>query len=154
MWAISQENPATEITHFERMGLNGLSSNSLILTRGKAFKGREGKSLSVHAYTLACSLFFFLILFPFLSFPLYFALSCFVVLCGIVMLSPSFFFLLFLLSVHDEGLFYIACHDWVFTILPLNCFCLGVGVLPRSPIGLSTTHPLPLICAGYATSHS
>ena len=34
MWAISQGNPAKEITHFERMGLNGLSLDSLILTRG------------------------------------------------------------------------------------------------------------------------
>ena len=34
MRVTSQGDPATEITHFERMGLNGLCSNYLILTRG------------------------------------------------------------------------------------------------------------------------
>ena len=33
MWTISQGSPAIEIAHFERMGLDGLFSNSLILTR-------------------------------------------------------------------------------------------------------------------------
>ena len=70
IWAISQGNPTTEITHFERMGLNGLSSNSLILTREQTFRGREGNSLLVHAHyhALAYSLFFFQIPFSFLSF--------------------------------------------------------------------------------------
>ena len=70
IWAISQGNPTTEITHFERMGLNGLSSNSLILTREQTFRGREGNKLLVHAHyhALAYSLFFFLIPFSFLSF--------------------------------------------------------------------------------------
>ena len=33
MWAISLGHPTTEIAHFERMGLDGFSSNSLILPR-------------------------------------------------------------------------------------------------------------------------
>ena len=33
MWAISQENPTTEITHFERVGLNDLFSNPFNLAR-------------------------------------------------------------------------------------------------------------------------
>ena len=40
MWAISQENPAMEIAYFERMGLDDLFSNPLILTREQAI-GRE-----------------------------------------------------------------------------------------------------------------
>ena len=93
MWAISQGNLAMEIIHFERMGLNGLSSNSLILTRGQAFKGREGNSLLVHAHyhtltacplSYSCLLSVFLF---FLSFLLYLSLSCFVVLPP----PPSFF---------------------------------------------------------------
>lgn len=60
MWTISQGSPATKIAHFERMGLDGLSSNSLILTREQAIRGREGNSLLVRAYhhTFAHSLFF------------------------------------------------------------------------------------------------
>ena len=59
MWAISLGPPAKEIAHFERIGLDGFSSNFLILTREQAFRGREGNSLSMHAYyhTLAHSLF-------------------------------------------------------------------------------------------------
>ena len=33
MWAISLGHPTTEIAHFERIGLDGFSSNSLILTK-------------------------------------------------------------------------------------------------------------------------
>ena len=51
-----------EIIDFERLGLNGLCSNSLILARGQAFRGREGISLLVHVcyHAFAYSLFFFL----------------------------------------------------------------------------------------------
>ena len=42
MWAISQGNPATEIAHFERMGLDGLFSNPLILAREQTI-GRESR---------------------------------------------------------------------------------------------------------------
>ena len=43
---------------------------------------------------------------------------------------------------------------WVFTILPLNCRCPGIGVLPKPPTGLSTAQPSPLTCASCATFHS
>ena len=47
------------------------------------------------------------------------------------------------------------CLPWqVFTILPLNHFCPGIGVLPKPPIGLSAAQPSPLTCASRATSHS
>ena len=60
MWEISQGNPTTEIAHFERMGLDGLSLNSLIFTREQSIRGREGNNLLMHAHhhTLAYSLFF------------------------------------------------------------------------------------------------
>ena len=36
---------------------------------------------------------------------------------------------------------------WIFTILPLNCFCLGVGVLPYHPLvcQLPSHHYLPVL---------
>ena len=55
----SQENPTVEIIYFERTGLNDLCPNkSFILNRGQSFRGREGKSLLVHAchFTLSLSL--------------------------------------------------------------------------------------------------
>ena len=60
MRAISQGSLATKIAPFKGMGLDGLSSNSLILTREQAFRGREGNTLLVHAHyhTLAHFLFF------------------------------------------------------------------------------------------------
>ena len=33
MWALSLGRPATKIAHFERMGVDGFSSNSLIPTK-------------------------------------------------------------------------------------------------------------------------
>ena len=50
MWAILLGCPATEIVNFERMGLDGFSLNSLILTREQAFRGKERNNLLVHAY--------------------------------------------------------------------------------------------------------
>ena len=60
MWAISQGSSAIEIVYFERMSLDDLFSNFVILTRKQAIRGREGNSLLVHAHhhTLALSLFF------------------------------------------------------------------------------------------------
>ena len=99
MRAISQGSPATEIAHFERIGLDGLFLNSLILTRKQAFRGREGNSLLVHAHyhTHAHSLFFLFdsfFFFKFLFFPLifhsfsYFFFSCFYLSCSLF--SPIF----------------------------------------------------------------
>ena len=73
MWAISRGNPTTKIAHFERMGLDGLSSNSLIFTREQAIRRREGNSLS-HHHTLAHSLFFLSDSFPISMLPIF--LSC------------------------------------------------------------------------------
>ena len=98
MWAISQGSPATEIAHFERMGLDDLFLNSLILTREQAIREREGNSLLIHAHhhTLAHPLFFlsgsfFLSKFPIFSLIFhpfsYLFFSCFISPC-----FPSPFF--------------------------------------------------------------
>ena len=41
-----------------------------------------------------------------------------------------------------------------FTVLPLNYFWPGVGVLPDLPIGLLAAQSSPLLCVDYATFHS
>ena len=73
MWTISQGSLAIEIAHFERMGLDGLSSNSLILTRELSIRGREGNNLLVYAHhhTLAHSLFFLFDSFSLSKFPIF-----------------------------------------------------------------------------------
>ena len=129
MWVTSQGDPATKITHFERIGLNGLYSKSLILNRGQAFRGREGISLLMYVcyHTLAYvvlflsnSLFFpvLIFLFHFLSF------SCSLVglLCSFLLFSfvLPFFFLLFLCTV--EGPFYTACREGFLLFDPLIVF--------------------------------
>ena len=131
MQAISQGNPVTEITHFERMGLNGLSSNSLILTRG-----RKWNSLLVHAhyhipaYSLFCFCFF-VFFFYFLSFLLYLSLSCFV-------LS---------LFVHGWGPFYTACLVRFLLFYPLTAFVLMWVSFPDHPLvcQLPSHHQLPVL---------
>ena len=112
MWAISLGHLATEIAHFERMGLDGFSSNSLIFTREQAIKGREKNSLLVHAYyhTLTHSLFSLFGSF----FPL--QVSCF----------PSYLSLLLLLLFLLFYLFIFLSHVFlpIFSILlrsPLSC---------------------------------
>ena len=91
MWAISQGSPTMKIVHFERMGLNGLSSNLLILLESRLLRGREESSLLVHApitlllphftfYPLCFSIFslFFLIsLFPLFFLIFLCFLSCY-----------------------------------------------------------------------------
>ena len=144
MRVTSQGDPATEITHFERMGLNGLCSKSLILNRGQAFRGREGISLLVHAYyhTLAHFLLFFL---SFLLYFIYFSCSLVGLLCSLFLSSPLLMFSSFLCNA--EGPFYTACHEGFFTILPLNHFCLGMGVLSDHPLvcQLPNHHHLPML---------
>ena len=97
MWAISLGRPTTEIAHFERMGLDGFSSNSLILTTEQAFRGRERDSLLVHAYyhTLARFSFSLLSFTLFItSFSLIFLISCvFLSLFSVLLCSPLFFLL-------------------------------------------------------------
>ena len=160
MWTISQGSLAIEIAHFERMGLDGLSSNSLILTRELSIRGREGNNLLVYAHhhTLAHSLFFlfdsfFLSKFPifsliFLSFS-YLFFSCFI---SRVFLPPSFVLLRCPHCARLRSFLYYL--PWrVFTILPIDCFCLDIGVLPRPPTGMSAAQPSPLTCAGCVTFH-
>ena len=69
--------------------------------------------------------------------------------CSVVMLSlcchvlvPPFFF-----SVHSEGPLLYCLLWWVFTILSINHFCLGVGVLPNHPLvcQLPSHHHLPVL---------
>ena len=66
MWAISLGRPAIKIAHFERMGLDGFSFNSLILTR-------ECACLLSHF----CSLFVYPPIFHSYFILFYFFISCF-----------------------------------------------------------------------------
>ena len=127
MQAISQGNPAIEIVHFERMGLDGLSSNSLVLTREQTFREREGNSLLVHAYyhTLAHSLFFLSDSFffsKFLIFPLifhsfsYFFFPCFI--------SPVLYFIPFHLLCTAKALFILLAVMGFLLFYPLTIFVL------------------------------
>ena len=153
MWAISQGSSAIEIVYFERMSLDDLFSNFVILTRKQAIRGREGNSLLVHAHhhTLAHSLFFLSDSFfvsKFLVFSLIFHsffllfFSCFI---SCVFLPPSSVLLRLPLLCTAKALF----------ILPtFNCFCPSIGVLPRPFIGLLAAQPSPLTCAGCAKFHS
>ena len=140
MWAISQGNLATEIVHFERMGIDGLSLNSLIFTTEQAIAGREGNGLLVHVHqhTLAYSLFFLS------DFVTYF-----------LSYLSLLFLLVFLLFISRSCLPFfccLLCTSKVF--LPLNCFCPSIGVLPKPPTSLSATQLSPLPYVGRATFHS
>ena len=161
MWAISQGSPATKISHFERMGLDGLSLNSLILTREQVVRGREGNSLLVHTHhhTLARPLFF---LYEFLVFSLIFhpfSYLFFSRFISRVFLPPSFvllpFSFFFFCCYCAQLRPFLYCLSWrVFIILPINCFCPGIGVLPRPPTDLTVAQPSQLTCVGRATFHS
>ena len=151
MWAISQGNPTTEIAYFERMGLDGLFSNPLILTRKQAI-GRKRREQLVGACPLSHScfltLYFFFFLVSMLSF--FFLIFC--------LLSYLLFFVLSLMlaspfTVQSQG-FFILPVVMGFTVLPLNYFCPSVGGFPRPPTDLSTTQPSPLPFAGHTTFHS
>ena len=139
MWTISQRNTITEIAHFERMGLDGLSSNSLILTREQAVRGREGNSLLVHAHrhTLAHSLFF--------------------------LFFDSFFiskFPVFSLILHSFSSWFFSCYiSRVFlplsSILLSRPYCAQLGPFPDHPLvcRLSSHHHL-FILFYYSPWHS
>ena len=147
-----------EITHFERMSLNGLCSNSLILNRGQAFRGRERISLSVHAchHTFAYSLLFFSNSFFFLSkfsspFSLFLLFPC-----GVVMFTLAFLsccsILLVIFSVHGRWPFYTAYREEYLLFYP-ELLLSGCGCPSRPPIGLSAAQRPPLTCVSRATSH-
>ena len=87
------------IVHFERMSLDGLYSNSVILTKEQAVRAREGNSLLVYAYhhTLAHSLFFlsdsfFVSKFPVFSLSFTPFFSCFSLVLSLVFSFPLLLF--------------------------------------------------------------
>ena len=111
----------------------------------------------MHACHFILSLFFFL--------TFYFFFLCFVTLLFHAFLSCSYSCVIVVivvvvmlwispydcccvdnLTIHDKVL-YTTCHDRFFTILPLNHFCLGVGVLSNHPLvcQLSNHHHLPVL---------
>ena len=111
------------------MGLNGLSSNFLILTKEQAFRGTEGNNLLVHAHyhTLAHSLFFlsysfFLSKFP--VFPLishsfsYFFFSYFISPVFLSFLHPLLFFYPYYTQL--KPFFYTAYCDRFLLFYPLT----------------------------------
>ena len=141
MWAISQGNYATEIAHFKRMALNGLSSNPLTLLESRLLRGREGSSLLVHTpITLLLPHFVFLYTLHFLSYSdvpsflsylsLLFFLAIFSLafLCLSLVVFPTLlaFFACFFpfFTVHSQGIF-ILPFVMSFTVLPLNYFYLS-----------------------------
>ena len=74
----------------------------------------------------------------------------FLFLCGVVMFTLSFLSYCSVVvpfpCARQKALLY--CLSWrVFTILSLNCFCLGVGVLPNHPLvyQLPSHHHLPML---------
>ena len=147
MWAISLGRLATEIIHFERMGLDGFFSNFLILTKQQAFRGRERNSLLVHAYyhTFACSPF------TLLSFTLFittFSLISFIsyVFLPFFFCSPPFSFVLPLLYT-VKALFYTICCDGFLLFFPLTAFVLVQVSFPDHPLvcQLPRHHHFPVL---------
>ena len=59
--------------------------------------------------------------------------------------SPSFSLFFRPPSLFTATPFYTICHCGIYHFLPLNCFWLLIGVLPRLPISLSAAQPLPLL---------
>ena len=148
------------------MGLDGLSLNSY--WRVGYWEGENGvaywcmpllhflffhslffPSLSIFSFWFICYLFSFLsfFFFFFFFFFCFFSFSLFLTYFSLLSLVLALF------PVHSQGL-YILPIVMGFTVLPLNYFCLGVGVLPKPPTGLSAIQPSPLPYAGHATFHS
>ena len=90
--------------------------------------------LLVHAFihTTFITLVFFVrsFFFSILSFCLFFLFF--------LSTSPSFSLFLCPPSLFPATLFYTIYHCEIYHFLPLNCFWLLMGVLPRLPIGLPT----------------
>ena len=142
MWAISLGRPAIKIAHFERIGLDGFSFNSLILTREQAFRVREMDNLLVHAYyhTLARSSF------TLLSFTLFFFFFFYLVFFFPFFCSPLFLPLLPLLCT-VKALFYTACRDRFLLFCSLTAFVLEQVSFPDHPLvcQLPNHHHLPVL---------
>ena len=123
---------------FWKNGPKWLNLKSFNLLESRLLRGREESSLLVHALShfrfltsLPTFLFSFFFVYPFrfslLSIPLFF------------LYFPLFFLVLLLLfTVHSWDIF-ILLVVIRFTVLPLNYFWLGVGVLPGPPTGLLAT---------------
>ena len=110
MWAISQGNPVMEIAHFERMDLNGLSSNLSIFLESRLLRGNESSSLLVHApITLLLSYFAF--------YPLCFPILSIFFLIPLLPLS-SLFFVVFFLSIFSH-MFFLALYLPLVILYPL-----------------------------------
>ena len=112
----------------------------LILNRGEDFRGREGIiGACLPSYSLC---FFFLppLSFSKLCYSFFFTPSVLILFVVIVVLC-------WLSTMHGGSSFYTAYRGWFFTILHLNCFCLGVGVLPNHPLvcQLPSHHHLPVL---------
>ena len=135
MWVISQGNPAMEITHFERMDLNDLSSDLFNLTREQAVE-RERREQPIGAcpyHTLVSSLLcfspfsllilrsLFSSLFSVSFLSCYFSHLFFLTLSDCLLLFlPLFFFFFVLFSPHCAQLrpFYTACCDEFYCFTP------------------------------------
>ena len=111
---ISQGNPVMEITHFERIGLNGLFSNPFNLTREYAVE-REKKEQPIGAcpyHTFVSSLLCFS------PFSLLFLRSFF-----------SFSFFVSFLSCDFSHLFFLTLSDCLFLFLLLPSLCIAKAFL-------------------------
>ena len=102
---------------------------------------------TLHFFFLISMLPLFFIIFLFFFFFCFFSFSLFLTYFSLLSL------VLALLPVHSQGPFILPI-VMGFTILPLNYFCLGVGVLPKPPTGLSAIQPSPLPYAGRAMFYS
>ena len=161
MWAISRGKSCHRIFSLWKNGSQWLISEFLL--ESKLLSGMEGSSLLVHVFT---TLFVFsLFVFPF-TLPFSFLISILPLFFLIFLLLFFLIFSYLLLSIiscaclssplptmHSQGPFILPAVI-SFTILPLNYFCLGVGVFPKPPTGLSIAQPSPLPCASSATFHS
>ena len=110
------------------------NNGSFSLIESRTLRGREGINLLVHAcHSNSLSFFFpsFLIFSFFLSFFLSYSLFLFpsfqvfntIVLPLVVVVVP----------VHDKGLFYSTCHDWILLFEPLTTFVWS-GCTCRPPL--------------------
>ena len=111
---ISQGNPVMEITHFERIGLNGLFSDPFNLTREYAVE-REKKEQPIGAcpyHTFVSSLLCFS------PFSLLFLRSLF-----------SFSFFVSFLSCDFSHLFFLPLSDCLFLFLLLPSLCIAKAFL-------------------------
>ena len=151
-----------EIAYFERIDLNGLSSNPLILLESRLLRGRERSSLLVRALSHSCfltSLFIHSVFlyspFPFLFLyslhsSLFFFLAIFLTCFSLISVRLSLFFLFFSLYTAKAFLYYL---PWrVLLFYPLTTFGLVWVSFPDHPLIyqlLSHHHYLMLVAPRY-----